>query len=175
MNLWGTVKQGEIGIGGMILTKAYPWFYGNKTAKKHKYHIYKSLNLDVNLRCQFENNKPMEAILFESPPVDDVNLAPFHGIYNYFEQFTRHVSDWRCDIDCSSQYTISESLQIQWTWGGKQTFYRSTQRNDRKKVCLPPQIHWIYLRTRIWDWLSEMVYSQLHQWDQSTFFKIQWC
>ena len=158
MNLWGTVKQGEIGIGGMILTKAYPWFYRNKTAKKHKYHIYKSLNLDVNLRCQFENNKPMEAILFESPPVDDVNLAPFHGIYNYFEQFTRHVSDWRCDIDCSSQYTISESLQIQWTWGGKQTFYRSTQRNDRKKVCLPPQIHWIYLRTRIWDWLSEMVY-----------------
>ena len=85
--------------------------------------MYKSLNLDVNLRCQFENNKPMEAILFESPPVDDVNLAPFHGIYNYFEQFTRHVSDWRCDIDCSSQYSFifffnnsNFSSQIQTTY-----------------------------------------------------------
>ena len=60
-----TTKRGKIDIEGVRLTHAkFQILEHQQNQKKHKYHSYKSLNLKVNLKCEFENNRPVNTVLF---------------------------------------------------------------------------------------------------------------
>ena len=54
----GTVKSGEIGIDAKFHILEH-----QQNLKKHMLSSYKSLNPKVNLKCEFENNRP-NTVLF---------------------------------------------------------------------------------------------------------------